>query len=258
MTSFYVFILYALTLYISDGPDNLCEPPSAGFSPKILSLPFEPQDNAFLSWAHPYAAFHNQSNCWVCGVLPSSSVEAFTRWASPLQERTFSKSETTFDNNNHMWCLFLIWWHLTNQRWTGATLCTLTMDIIWLLTLLIGLFLLFAPWICNCVAGFVSSCMKAFKLQMAAQTPVIVVASSNYYFGPMDQRPSIWGLGKTVASQFRNDTPLSAQRQLWNKNDVPFPRHHNSPKRKVENERVTGRKAIGLQMGEIVFKYQTF
>ena len=26
---------------------------------KILSLQFDPQDNAFLSWAHSYAAFHN-------------------------------------------------------------------------------------------------------------------------------------------------------------------------------------------------------
>ena len=131
-------------------------------TPKFLSLLFDPQDNAFLSWAHSFTAFHSQSNYWVCGVLPSSSVEGFPWWASPLQERTFSKSETTFDNNNHMWCLFLIWWHLTIQRWTGATLCTLTVDIMWLLTLLIVLFLLFAPRICNCVAGFVSSCMKSF------------------------------------------------------------------------------------------------
>ena len=34
-------------------------------TPKILSLPFGPQDNAFLSWAHSYAALHNRSNCWV-------------------------------------------------------------------------------------------------------------------------------------------------------------------------------------------------
>ena len=46
-------------------------------TPKVLSLPFDPQDNAFLSWAHSYAVFHNQSNCWVCRVLPSSSVEGF-------------------------------------------------------------------------------------------------------------------------------------------------------------------------------------
>ena len=59
--------------------------------PKILSLPFNPQDNAFLSWAHSYAAFHNQSNCWICGVLPSSSVEGFLWWTSPFQGKDFIK-----------------------------------------------------------------------------------------------------------------------------------------------------------------------
>ena len=58
-------------------------------TPEILSLPFDPQDNAFLSWAHSYAAFHNRSNCWVCGALPSSSVEGFLWWASPLQGKDF-------------------------------------------------------------------------------------------------------------------------------------------------------------------------
>ena len=58
-------------------------------TPTILSLPFDPQDNAFLSWAHSYAAFHNQSNCWVCGMLPSSSVEDFWWWTYPLQGKDF-------------------------------------------------------------------------------------------------------------------------------------------------------------------------
>ena len=44
-------------------------------TPEVLSLPFDPQDNAFLSWAHSYTAFHNWSNCWVCRALPSSSDE---------------------------------------------------------------------------------------------------------------------------------------------------------------------------------------
>ena len=58
-------------------------------TPKILSLSFDPQDNAILSWAHSYAAFHNQSNCWVCGAFPSSSVEGFLWWTSPLQGKDF-------------------------------------------------------------------------------------------------------------------------------------------------------------------------
>ena len=58
-------------------------------TPKILGLPFDAQDNEFLSWAHSYTEFHNQSNCWVCGVLPSSSVEGFPWWTSPLQGKDF-------------------------------------------------------------------------------------------------------------------------------------------------------------------------
>ena len=58
-------------------------------TPEILSLPFDPQDNAFLSWAHSYAAFHNRSNCWVYGALPSSSMEGFPWWTSPLQGKDF-------------------------------------------------------------------------------------------------------------------------------------------------------------------------
>ena len=58
-------------------------------TPNILSLPLDPQDNVFLSWAHSYATFHNRSNCWVCGALPCSSVEGFPWWTSPLQGKDF-------------------------------------------------------------------------------------------------------------------------------------------------------------------------
>ena len=117
-----------------------------------------------------------------------------------FKEKTFSKSVNTFDNN-HMRCLFFIWWHLPTRKWIGATLCTLTMDMMWLLILILNVvFLLFAPCICNCITGFVSSRVKAFKLQMVAQTPATAVASSSYYLGPLDQISSIWGLGEYVAS----------------------------------------------------------
>ena len=164
-------------------------------TPKVLSLLFDPQDNDFLSWAHSYAAFHNWINWRVCSALSTSSGGCLR-----FRERTFPNSDTTFTNNSHTWCLFLMWWHLTILKWTVATLCTLTMEIMWLLTLLIVLFFLFAPCICNCVTGFVSSCMKAFKLQMIAQTPETVAASSNYYLVSLDQRAPIWGLGEYVAS----------------------------------------------------------
>ena len=169
-------------------------------SPKTLCLPFDPQDNAFLSWAHFYA---HSTICLTPGSVEHSTLhQRKTSRGAHLhfRENTFSKFVTTFNNHNHMWCLLLIWWHLTILKLAGATICTLNMDIMWLLTLLIVLFLLFAPCICNCVAGFVSSHMKSFKLQMVAQTPMTAATSSNYYLGPREQRPSIWGLGEYVTS----------------------------------------------------------
>ena len=72
-------------------------------TPKFLSLLFDPRDYAFLSWAHSHTAFHNLCNYWVCGVPPSSSVDGFPwRESFHFRERTFSKSVTTFDNNNHV------------------------------------------------------------------------------------------------------------------------------------------------------------
>ena len=73
-----------------------------------------------------------------------------------------------------------LWETLTSSPWWKSILITI---------ILIVLFFLFAPCICNCVTGFVSSRMKAFKLQMVAQTPAITATSSNYYFGPLDQTP---------------------------------------------------------------------
>ena len=75
-------------------------------TPKVPSLPFDPQDNAFLPWLHSYTAFHNRSNCWVCGAPPSSSVEGSHRGHLHFKEKTWiSKSVNTFDNN-HMRCFF--------------------------------------------------------------------------------------------------------------------------------------------------------
>ena len=46
------------------------------------------------------------------------------------------------------------------------------------------------PYVCNCIMGF-SNRLKAFKLQMVVQAPTRAITSSNYYLGPLDQRPSI-------------------------------------------------------------------
>ena len=103
--SFYVFILYTFTFYFSDGSDNLCGP--ALPTPKVLSLPFDPQDNAFLSWAHSYSALHNRSNCWVCGALSSSSVEGFLWWVSPFQGKDFLQlCEYLHQQQSHVMPLF--------------------------------------------------------------------------------------------------------------------------------------------------------
>ena len=75
-----------------------------------------------------------------------------------------------------------LWETLTSSPWWKSILITI---------ILIVLFLLFAPCICDCVTGFVSSRMKVFKLQMAAQTPAITAASSDYYLGPLDQTSSL-------------------------------------------------------------------
>ena len=75
-----------------------------------------------------------------------------------------------------------LWERLTSSPWCTTILITI---------ILIVSFLLFAPCICNCVTGFVSSRMKAFKLQMVAQTPATVAAASSYYLGPLDQISSI-------------------------------------------------------------------
>ena len=75
-----------------------------------------------------------------------------------------------------------LWETLTSSPWWKTILITI---------ILIVLLLLFAPCVCNCITGFVSSRMKAFKLQMVAQIPATAAASSNYYLGPLDQISSI-------------------------------------------------------------------
>ena len=75
-----------------------------------------------------------------------------------------------------------LWETLTSSPWWTTILITI---------ILVVLFLLFAPCTCNCITGFVSSCMKAFQLQMVAQTPATDAASSNYYLGPLDQKSSV-------------------------------------------------------------------
>ena len=59
------------------------------------------------------------------------------------------------------------------------------------LIIVIILFMLFAPCICDCIMNFVSKRLEAFKLQMIVQAPMIATGFSNYYLGPLDQRSSV-------------------------------------------------------------------
>ena len=71
--------------------------------------------------------------------------------------------------------IYSLWETLTSSTWWKLILITI---------ILIVLFLLFAVCICNCVIEFVSSCMKASKLQMVILAPMAATASSKYYFRP--------------------------------------------------------------------------
>ena len=118
----------------------------------ILCLYFLCSDFVLFRWAWEsmWACFCWLQKSWVChlilktmpscpGLTPmlhsTISLTAGSVEHSPLhqwkvshsghfhfKEMTFSKSANTFNNNNHMWCLFFIWWHLTILKWIGVTL----------------------------------------------------------------------------------------------------------------------------------------
>ena len=94
-------------------------------TPKVLSLPFDPQDNLFLSCTHSYATFHNRHNCWVCRALTP-----LINWSLPMVG--FSSSRKRLSST--------LWWHLAILRCTGIIYCTLTMNIMWLLILILTWF----------------------------------------------------------------------------------------------------------------------
>ena len=83
-------------------------------TPKVLSLPPDPKDNAFLSWTPSYAAFHNQSNCWVCRACPSSPIESFpcsgppfawpgNHWDRIPQPRLFATNRIYWIYGSYLW-----------------------------------------------------------------------------------------------------------------------------------------------------------
>ena len=94
MTSFYVFTFYALTLYFSDRPDNLCELTSADSkNPESAIWPscpgLTPTLNSTISLTAGSVA-HSPLHQW----------KASHGGHPYFKEKTFSKSVNTFDNNH--------------------------------------------------------------------------------------------------------------------------------------------------------------
>ncbi|CAI9180442.1 unnamed protein product [Rangifer tarandus platyrhynchus] len=69
----------------------------------------------------------------------------------------------------------LLWEMLTSSPWRKTIL---------IIIIPIVLFLLFAPCICNCLTGFLSNCLKAFKLQMVVQAPMSARLLQLLFGGP--------------------------------------------------------------------------
>ena len=123
-----------------------------------------------------------------------------------FKEKTFFSLANTFTNNNHMWHLFLILWHITIRKWTCVTFSILTMDIMWLLSY---------KWL--------------FKLLWVQQPPPTIT------WGPWTRDPQYESKKNILPQQFRV-WPLASRKQLWNKSDTPFPGSHILLKEKEGNE----------------------
>ena len=99
MTSFYVFTFYALTLYLLDGPDNLCELTSADSKYPESAVGSSRQCLPVLGSL--LCCIPQSSNCWVYVALPSSSVEGFPWWTSPLQGKDFLQVCEYLEQQSH-------------------------------------------------------------------------------------------------------------------------------------------------------------
>ena len=97
MTSFYVFTFYALTLYFSDGPDNLCKPTSADSkNPGVLTLKTMPSCPGLTPTLHSTIGL----------IAGSAELSPLHQWKASrgghlhFKEKSFSKSANTFNNNS--------------------------------------------------------------------------------------------------------------------------------------------------------------
>ena len=64
--------------------------------------------------------------------------------------------------------------------------------------------------------------MKAFKLQMVAQTPATAVASSSYYLGPLDQIILNMRIRRICCLTNLETTPLVSSEAVMERERRPF------------------------------------
>ena len=84
-----------------------------------------------------------------------------------------------------------LWEMLTSSPWWKTILITI---------ILIVLFLLFAPCLCNYVIGFVSSRMRLLSYKWLSKLLAMPQPPPNILLGAPGSKPSIRGLGEFVAS----------------------------------------------------------
>ena len=87
---------------------------------------------------------------------------------------------------------------------------------------------------------------------------VMTSLKEKHVWGPWIRYPQYKDQENMLPHQFRDNAPCQLGSSYRMRTTPLFPRQHNSPKRKGGNERVTGRKARGLQMEEIACMCQTF
>ena len=140
-----------------------------------------------------------------CTYIPdmSTNVTHFTKLVNKMIQAMGTPEASTVS----------LWEKLTSSSWWKTILIPRNLMV---------LFLLFAPWICNCVDGFISSCMNAFKLQMVAQTPVTATASSIYYLDPWIRDPQYEGQENVLPHQL-GTMPLISSEAVMEREQCPLP-----------------------------------
>ena len=179
------------------------------------------------AWYSMWACFFRVQKSWVCllilktmpscpGLTPTlHSTICLTAGSvehSPLHQRKAShgghlhfKERTFFLQGwKHLWQQSYVKPLLNlmtsnNPKWTGATLCTLTVDIMWLLTLLIVPFFCLLPESVTMWLDLFSAAWRLLSYKWLLKLLLLRQLSPTTPWGPWI-KDSIWGLGEHVAS----------------------------------------------------------